>query len=166
MATPVYLNTGGGMVGAIRQRIFDDFDLSQLFGNRVRPGRHPAKLVYPYVVITHVSGKLDDLFRDTINLADMMPGHNTGDAYDVWEETILVQTWADSYEACRQIGLFLHARISRQTFEADCVPATLYPDSRILLFDSKEGEEGADIWHYDYRYHFYTADKILPDKNA
>jgi hypothetical protein len=158
VTTPIFLGTGGGIFGAIRKRVSEDANLRDAFGNKIKAGRFRGT-DWPYVVLTHSSAVIDDLFTD---VAD--PTTGVGDRYDVWKETIQVSVYTDSYEASRLLGRLLHVRISRQTFLADCVAVTLFPDSRMLSIDPQQISSGADVWHYDYRYHFWTADKLLQDQ--
>lgn len=160
MATPLFLNTGGGLIGAIRAWVIEHKVLFDFFGDRVAPGRQEPKTAYPYVVVTHVSGMVDDVFTDVAR------GGIPGDRFDVWKESIQVSTYADNYEATRLLGRLLHVHISRQTFCADLIPVTLYPDSRMMVMDPRQAERSADIWHADYRYHYWTADKLLPEENT
>ena len=162
MSTPIFLNTGGGVFGAIRQRIANDANLRAVFGDRIRPGRlRGGQGDFPCVVLSHVTGTLDDLFTDVAP-----QGQVEGDRYDVWKESIQVSVYTDNYEATRQLGRLLHIRLSRQTLLADCVEITLFPDTRLLREDPEMTSSGADVWHYDFKYHFWTADKLAPsDRN-
>lgn len=152
MTTPIFLNTGGGVFGAIRQRVKDDRNLLDAFGDRVRPGRVKRDSQFPYIAMTHVSCTINDFVFD-----------NDGNRYDWWQETISLSVYADNYEAARQLGRLAHIRFSRQTFCADLIPVTLIPDSRILVMDPVQEKQAADVWHYDLRYHFYSVDKLIAD---
>lgn len=160
MTTPIYQNTGGGVFGAIRTRVREDANLRDPFGDRIKPGRMPRQTEFPFLIMSHVSGIIDDIFVDVPREGQL----GQGDRYDVWRESIQVSVYADNYEAARQLGKLFHARISRQTICADYIPVTLFPDSRILQLDPQPADKSADVWHYDFRYHFWTADKLLPDQ--
>lgn len=159
MTTPVYLNTGGGLFGAIRQRVRDDPNLLDAFGDRVFPGRARNRCDYPYVVLSHVTGIIEELYIDTVRDFQDFP-----DYYDYWKETIQVSVYTENYEAARILGRLLYTRMSRQTFVADCDPVTIYPQTRTLVVDPQQGAGTADIWHYDVRYYHWRGELLLPDQ--
>jgi hypothetical protein len=157
LATPIFLNTGGGIFGAIRKRVAEDANLRDVFGDRVKPGRRSGRGEFPYLSLSHVSGTIDDLFTGAN--PDGLPPR-----YDVWLETIQVSVYADNYEAARQLGRLVNSRISRQTFLVDCVEITLLANSRVLAQDPQRGPSAAEVWHYDFKYHYWDADKLLDDQ--
>lgn len=159
MPTPIYLNSQGGVFGALRQRIKDDQELWDAFGDRARPGRVPRKTPFPYIVFTHVSSIVDDFL-----INPPAHGEEIVDIYDVWKETFQISIYTANYESTRQLGLLMHKRFSRQTMCCDQEPVTFYPDSRILMVDPQWEEASADVWHYDYRYHYWVSDKIQLDQ--
>lgn len=160
MATQVFLNTGGGIFGSIRRRIAEDLNLNTAFEDRIKAGRlRQGGSTFPFVTMTHVSGTLDQLFSD-VPRDGVAPA---GAQYEIWKEVIVVAVWADNYESARQLGRLMHARLTRQTFVVDCVPTTLFPETRTLGEDTQL-VDAADIWHYDFRYNYLASEKILPDQ--
>lgn len=158
MTSPIFLNSGGGIFGALRRKVAEDRNLLDAFGDRVRPGRLGRDARGPHVILTHSGGTLDH------TLTWVPPNESAGDFWDVWRETIQISVYADNYETCRQLGRLLHTRISRQTFCADLVATTLFPDSRSLSIDSNRGDQGIDVWHFDFRYHHWLADRLAIGK--
>jgi hypothetical protein len=157
--TPIFLNTGGGIFGAIRTMIMEDQNLFDAFGDRVYPGRaRSGQVRFPYVALTHVSATIYEIL--------FMPsqGDVPGDRYDTWQENIQVSVYGDNYEAVRQLGRLLHVRISRQTMLADCIEVTLFAQTRMLTIDPNQVRTGADVWHYDFRYKYWTGEKLLADQ--
>lgn len=162
MPTPIFLNTGGGAFGAIRSRILGDSNLVEIFGTKVIPGRfrQAQALEMPYISMTHASAQLDSVFTDVPKADSPSVGpYQQGDRYDTWKESIQIAIYGDAYENTRQLGRLIHCRISRQTMMCDCNVFTLFPDSRMLQQEAST----IDYWHYDFRYHFWTADRLLQD---
>jgi hypothetical protein len=161
-ATPVFLNTGGGVFGSIRQRVKERANLRDAFGERVHPGRQPPGTNFPYVILKHQGGSADSL----VTAQEAGPDTSSRERFDVWKEVIQVSVYTDNYESSRQLGRLLHVHLSRQTLLADCVPVTLFPDSRNQEIEPSQTGTGADVWHADYRYHYWTADKLFPDEGV
>lgn len=154
--TPLLLETQGGIFGAIRRKINVLPDMLTVFGDRIYPGRAPPSTSFPYVVMNHVSCVLDDYMALAEPQMNPLP-------IDSWKETIQVSTYADNYEAARQLGRAIHVRISRHTLCVDSYPAFVYPMLRMILLDPNKNERGADVWHADYRYYFWTLEWIFRD---
>ncbi len=58
--TPLFLNTGGGVFGAIRRKINEIQNFVNVFGDRIYPGTASKKTPFPYINFNHVSCTLDD----------------------------------------------------------------------------------------------------------
>lgn len=156
--TPIYLNSGGGMLGAIRSRLNALPYYQELFGDRIFPGRAPQRTAMPYVVMSHVSCVFDDYMGAAYSTLSM--------PLETWKEIVQVSVYADSYEAARQLAKLIHAVISRHTLVADGMPCFMYPETRLILQEQTTSERGGDVWHVDHRYSYWYSEWIFPDEFA
>jgi hypothetical protein len=153
--TPVYQNSGGGMLGAIRAKINARPDYVSIFGDRIFPGRAPPKTSFPYVVTSHVSCLFDDYMGYAYS-SESLP-------LDTWKEMVQVSVFSDSYEASRQLAKLIHAILSRHTLIADAIPCFMYPETRQIVLDPQKSERAGDVWHVDHRYSYWFYEWVFPD---
>lgn len=152
---PLYLNSGGGIFGAVRNALRKAPYYEILFGDRVFPGRAPQKTAMPYVVMSHVSCTYDDYMGIAYSSAPL--------PIETWHELIQVSVYADAYEASRQLGKIINALLSRHILVDDGMPVFLYPETRLTILESETSERGGDVWHVDHRYSFWSYEYIFED---
>lgn len=152
---PVYLNSGGGMFGAIRAKLKATPYYQVVFGDRVFPGRAKQDTGLPYVVMSHLSCTFDD-YMNLAYSSDPLP-------LETWKELIQVSVYADSYEAARQLAKLVNSVISRHVLVCDGMPCFLYPETRLILLEQNVSPRGGDVWHVDHRYSYWAFEWITRD---
>lgn len=153
--TPLYLNDGGGIFGAVRSQIAGTPGYSAVFGDRVFPGRADPQTPFPYVVLSFVSCVFDDYMGAAYSTHPI--------PLDTWKEVVQVSVYADDLAACMQLAHMVHAVVSRHTLVVDYMPVFMYPETKQTVLEERKSPRGGDVWHRDLRYSFWSFEWIFED---
>ena len=152
----------GGMFGAIRSLLLADPAIVQQVGNRVSPGRISSgwssqnasattPVAFPTVVISDVGSSFS---HDVYYLNQRV---------DVYDTTIQISIFGNSYEQARQLSLYVHGIIRQPRYiNVDGVYVWIQPLTSHQLLTPKRSEAGADVWQMSRRYRFWQQDGIVP----